>query len=74
MGTSAEYYSEPFPGNLQELAIFPSALTAKQVAAQFAASGYGRPSAPVDVHASYGGKNAAQISWGYSTATNTRCV
>jgi hypothetical protein len=61
-------------GQLQEVAVYASALSSAQVAAHFAASGYSRPTAAVDVHASYGGSNGAQVSWGHATASNTPVV
>ena len=63
--------TDAFLGNMQELAVYPSALDAAQISAQFAASGYSRPTAPVFPHAAYGGENAAQITWGISQAANT---
>jgi hypothetical protein len=60
----------PLEGEMQELAVFPSALTATQVAAQFKASGYSRPTAPSVVHAINAGSRTAQVSWGYSSASN----
>lgn len=77
LGTSMTLASDPiggynqFSGDLADVAIFPAALTTAQVSSLFTASGYGRPTAPMDVYAAYGGDNAAQISWGYATAHNT---
>jgi hypothetical protein len=58
-------------GQLEEVAVYPQALSPARVAAHFIASGYSQPTAPAAVHASYGGSNAAQVTWGYSTASNT---
>jgi hypothetical protein len=59
-----------FGGSLQDLAIYPAALSGGQIAAQFAASGYSVPPAPVEVHVSFGGTNGATITWGEPTAPN----
>jgi len=63
IGASPYYYSS-LVGGMQDFAVYPSALTAAQVAAQYAASGYEPPAAPPDARASLGGPNAAQITWG----------
>jgi hypothetical protein len=55
-------------GDLADLAVYSKALSASQVEAHFAASGYSRPTAPTDVRASYGGPNGVTVSWGGSTA------
>ena len=59
-----------FNGELQDVAVYPIALSAARVAAHFAASGYSRPSAAHVVHAAYGGPNGAQITWGPASASN----
>jgi hypothetical protein len=51
-----------FAGGLADVAVFPSALTAAQVTAQFAASGLGRPPAPGSPAAT-AGTNQATVSW-----------
>jgi hypothetical protein len=56
--------------NLDDLAVYPTALSAAQVAAHFAASGYGRPTAPTEVHAAFGGANGSQVTWGLSSAAH----
>ncbi len=58
---------EQLVGNLDEVAIYPTALTAAQIAAHFSAGGNTRPTAPV-VSAS-AGANQATISWTASTAS-----
>jgi hypothetical protein len=63
LGASPYYYNR-YVGNLQDVAIYPAPLTASQVSAQYAASGYAVPGAPPAVHAAPAGPNAAQISWG----------
>ena len=63
LGASPDYYNR-YVGLLQDVAIYPAALTAAQVAAQYAASGYAVPGAPPAVHAAPAGANGAQISWG----------
>ncbi|HLX47910.1 MAG TPA: LamG-like jellyroll fold domain-containing protein [Streptosporangiaceae bacterium] len=49
-------------GGLADVAVFPSALTAAKVSAQFAASGIGRPQAPGSPSAT-AGANQATVSW-----------
>jgi hypothetical protein len=49
-------------GDLADVAVFPTALTATQVTAQFAASGLGRPPAPGSPAAA-AGTNQAEVSW-----------
>jgi hypothetical protein len=51
-----------FSGDLADVAVFPSALTAAQVTAQFAASGLSRPPAPSSPAATPGA-NQATVSW-----------
>jgi len=58
---------EQLVGNLDDVAIYPSALTAAQVADHFNLSGNARPTAPV-VSAS-AGVNQATVSWSASTAS-----
>src|SRR5207244_4511009 len=58
---------EQLVGNLDDVAIYPSALSAAQVAAHFSLSGNSRPTAPV-VNAS-SGANQAAVSWSASTAS-----
>lgn len=53
-----------FGGDMQDVAIYPDALTAAQVAAQYAVSGYAAPAPPPAVHAVPAGANAAQVTWG----------
>jgi hypothetical protein len=52
------YYS----GDLADIAVFPSVLTAAQITAQFAASGLSRPPAPASPVAT-AGANQATVSW-----------
>ncbi|HKT02025.1 MAG TPA: LamG-like jellyroll fold domain-containing protein [Rugosimonospora sp.] len=59
---SAHEGREPFYGGLDEVAVYPSALSAAQVAAQFDASGHARPGAATGLSAS-GGTNAVNVSW-----------
>ncbi|MFI7603241.1 LamG-like jellyroll fold domain-containing protein [Actinoplanes sp. NPDC049681] len=54
--------SSPFYGDLDEVAVFPVALSATQVAAHFAASGHARPKAVTALTAS-AQPNAARVSW-----------
>ena len=63
LGASPYYYNR-YVGNMQDVAVYPVALTAGQVSAQYAASGYAVPGGPPAAHASPAGPNAAQISWG----------
>ena len=58
-----------FTGDVADVAVYPSALSAATVAAHFAASGYSRPTAATDVYASYGGTNAVDVTWGHATAS-----
>lgn len=67
LGASPYFYNR-YVGNLQDVAIYPAALTAGQVSAQYAASGYAVPGAPPVAHAAAAGPNAAQISWGSVTS------
>jgi hypothetical protein len=60
-----------YSGNLADVAVYPAALTATQVAGHFQTSGYSRPTAAKVVHAAYGGPNGADISWAYATAKGT---
>jgi hypothetical protein len=60
-----------FQGDMADVAVYPSALSAATVTAHFAASGYSAPTAPVDVHAFYGGPNGVDVSWGHATARGT---
>jgi large repetitive protein len=57
-----------FNGDLADVAVYPSALSPAEVAAHFAASGYSVPTAAKDVNVSYGGSNAADVTWGHATA------
>jgi hypothetical protein len=64
-----------FPGygldaHLADVAVYPSALSAAQVAAEFSASGYGRPTAAHVATATFGGANGATVTWGRATAAN----
>jgi RHS repeat-associated protein len=58
----AIYGSNFMSGSLDEVAIYPSALSAAQVLSHFQASANSQPSAPTDV-VSAGGANQATISW-----------
>jgi hypothetical protein len=51
-----------FDGDLADVAVFPAALTAAQVAAQFTASGLNRPPAPTSPVAT-AGANKATVTW-----------
>jgi hypothetical protein len=64
-----------FPGygldaRLADVAVYPSSLSAAQVAAEFSASGYGRPTAAKVAAATFGGTNGATVTWGRATAVN----
>jgi Concanavalin A-like lectin/glucanases superfamily/Fibronectin type III domain len=48
--------------NLADVAVYASALTSKQLTAQFAASGYARPAAPSGPSAT-AGTNSATVTW-----------
>jgi Concanavalin A-like lectin/glucanases superfamily/Fibronectin type III domain len=61
-GMGAEDCCGYFTGGLADLAVFPSALTAAQVTAQFAASGLSVPGAPTAPSAT-AGANQASVSW-----------
>jgi len=56
-------------GSLDEVSIYPSALSATQVFNHFKASGNGVPAAPTAVNAT-AGENSAAISWTAPTPTN----
>jgi RHS repeat-associated protein len=56
-------YWNVLQATLDEVAVYPKALTASQVAAHFAASGNSRPSAPASVSATSSGTNQATVSW-----------
>jgi hypothetical protein len=58
-----------FNGQLADVAIFPSQLSGATVAAQFAASGLGRPPAPTGPSAT-AGVNQATVSWTAPTGAN----
>jgi inosine-uridine nucleoside N-ribohydrolase len=58
-------------GDLQDVAIFPSALTAATVSTQFAAAGYSLPGAVTVLHVSTGGNNAATLTWGLPPGVDT---
>ena len=58
-------------GGLEEVSVFPAALSATRVAAHFAVSGYSRPTASHVVSVGSGGPNTVQVSWGHATASNT---
>ncbi|HXC79179.1 MAG TPA: fibronectin type III domain-containing protein [Candidatus Acidoferrum sp.] len=58
----AIYGSNYMTGSLDEVAIYPSALSATQILNHFQASGNNQPSAPTNV-ASAGGANQATVSW-----------
>jgi hypothetical protein len=51
-----------FSGDLADVAVFPAALTANQVTAQFTASGLNRPPAPTSPAAT-AGANKATVTW-----------
>ena len=58
-----------FNGSLADVAVFPSALSAAKVTAQFAASGLGRPAAPGSPAAT-AGANQATVSWSAPSGSN----
>ncbi|HEY3732401.1 MAG TPA: LamG-like jellyroll fold domain-containing protein [Streptosporangiaceae bacterium] len=58
-----------FNGSLADIAVFPTALTAAKVTAQFAASGLGRPTAP-GAPAATPGANQATVSWQAPSGSN----
>ena len=60
--------NDPFRGNLQEVAVYPTTLSAAQVLSHFNSSGNSRPTAPTNVIA-VGGANQATVSWAASTAS-----
>jgi hypothetical protein len=60
----------PFYGGLDEVAVYPVALTAAQVTAHFSASGYARPSAVTNPTAT-AGANQATVSWAGASSPNT---
>ena len=57
--------AQVFAGQLADVAVFPTALAAADLTAQFDASGYLVPDAVVHVHVAFGGPNAAVVTWGY---------
>jgi hypothetical protein len=63
IGASPYYYGSLI-GGMQDFAVYPSALTAAEISAQYAASGYKAPAMPPDARASQGGPNGAQVTWG----------
>ncbi|MGL5828018.1 MAG: LamG-like jellyroll fold domain-containing protein, partial [Angustibacter sp.] len=56
-----------FYGGMDELAIYPAALSAAEVSAHFAASGHGRPNAPASVSVTPQA-NAVAVTWPAPTA------
>ena len=60
-----------FSGALQDVSVYPTALTATKLSAQFAASGYALPGQVAALHASTGGNNAATLTWGLPTGVDT---
>ncbi|MCA1683827.1 MAG: fibronectin type III domain-containing protein, partial [Actinobacteria bacterium] len=62
--------SSPFYGGLDEVAVYPTALTAAQVGAHFSASGYSRPAAVTNLTATPG-SNQATVSWSPATSPGT---
>jgi hypothetical protein len=58
-------------GDLQDVAIYPSALTAAALSTQFAAAGYSLPGPVTVLHVSTGGTNAATLTWGLPSGVNT---
>jgi hypothetical protein len=69
IGMGAQDCCGYFSGDLADVAVFPSALTAAQVTAQFKASGLGRPAAPTSPSAT-AGANQATVSWTAPPASN----
>jgi RHS repeat-associated protein len=59
--------STPFNGSVDEVAVYPTALTASQVASHFAASGDSAPTAPTNLTGTPG-TNSVTLSWIASTA------
>ena len=57
-----------YSGTVDEVAIYPTALSAAQIANHFAASGYTRPGVPGSVVATTG-SNSVSVSWTAPTAT-----
>jgi Concanavalin A-like lectin/glucanases superfamily/Fibronectin type III domain len=62
-------YYNAFDGDLADLAVYPSALTAATAAAHFSASGYSRPTAAKDVNVFSNGPNAVAVTWAHATAS-----
>jgi hypothetical protein len=60
-----------FDGLVQDVAIFPSALSAAQIGAQFAASGYAQPGKVAALHVSTAGPNAVTLTWGLPSGPET---
>jgi hypothetical protein len=69
IGMGAQDCCGEFNGELADVAVFPSALTAAQVTAQFTASGLGRPAAPGSPAAT-AGANQATVSWTAPTGSD----
>jgi hypothetical protein len=69
VGADAQGCCGYFDGDLADVALFPTALTAADVTAQFAASGLGRPPAPTDAKATKGA-NQATVSWTAPSASD----
>ena len=67
LGAGAGDCCTAFNGSLDEVAVFPSALTATAIAGQFTASGQGAPAAPTGVSATIG-TNSATVKWTAATA------
>ena len=65
---AADRFGENWNGSVDELAVYPSALTASQVMAHFLASGDTRPSAVTNVSVT-AGTNQATVSWSAASAT-----
>ena len=64
LGAGPNFGYSAFVGRLQDIAVYPVALSASQISAQYAAAGYALPPAPPVAHAGPGGANGTQISWG----------
>jgi Concanavalin A-like lectin/glucanases superfamily/Fibronectin type III domain len=69
IGMGAQDCCGEFNGSLADVAVFPTALTAAQVTAQFKASGLGRPGAPTAPSAT-AGANQASVSWTAPTGSD----
>ena len=69
VGAAYEGRGNPIYGSLDEVAIYPAALSAAEIADHLTTAGYSRPTAPRAVSAIAGDDNEVQVTWGVARAT-----